>query len=1187
HLTILSRNEDGELDVLAKTAETYAHLGDEQQAAIYWERVLGRDPENTEAHLFLARHYEKVEELDRSITHMEAIIDHDPEDAAAYASLGELYARAGEYAEAAANYNKSLALHPGDNRVEQRLAAVENTLAQVGSDREASTGLYAVEARERVRKLKDVIRKLEADGRYRDTIPPYRQLFGLAPEDHETMASLARDLIAISEGQGMDSMLSFLTDIAADDKTIYRSVSELLRQQGHDDVLQSVLAATLKRYPAYTYVMQELAILYLNKGELPLSRKYFAELGESGCTSMRCLEAKAALDVKLDLPAHRLQAYETLLQLQPDREDIRVATVALAAQMGLLDKAVFYAGYLKIFPPSHENLEVKLLLAEAYRVSGYLSRAMERYRAILEQTAGNSEATTGSLRTRSWLGIADSYEKLGLVYEAEQALREALSREQNRTPLLEKLFHLYLRTDRVNESEVWLKALTLDTAASKAESGARVNDAWKHDYFEAQKFNAAGDYLMAADHFRRAAALVHYASDSGAGDTGGAAAHRLLIQTGLAASLMYAGKYAEAEDVVLGQQKNNGRATELLVLLEQIYRAWGRDAKAEKIAAETAEYAAQDFGRQLKLANLYRKYNNSLEQFAALAETTTDWPDSLAVKLLLVDARMQQGEHFAALELLDQFLRSYPENTWFLSQKAVLLASVGRFQEALSEAELILAENPARRDIVLLQARVLWEMKRWNESVARYASMTDPPVADLLEQKLQDRRLVVDQPPPKSSWWKTITFSDGTPLTVVQIIMSPQHVVDFSENGQAINAVAAPEYAFYRWQDRFSKELSVRQHVMRREYYHAAGQLENVIEEFGADDFLLYDLAGLYSKLERLQDEADIYLQLTTRNNDFPGLAEAEQRNNLKRRPKIFLAYRMLDDDGWGGYKAIRQERYTAGGRYYLTTNQEWNIDITRTYYNSTRDQQRLLSWRTMLAYDAKLSQELSLALAGGVEKMESGYSNFPVWSGAVTGKVADEVRAVFSIKQDVVADTIASLKRNINRRDYKIELMLDLIPNILLGGNYDFIDFSDRNWTNNYTFWASGILIPEPHLLKITYNYDFYNSREGQIHGAPAEDGFAPDDHPYWSPQNYWITRFSFYFKHQLSNDALARGVPSYYTVEYSIGYDSDDNDLHELKGGLNFEIAKKYILSASYGYMNLDAYKHEELFLSLTYRF
>ena len=81
-------------------------------------------------------------------------------------------------------------------------------------------------------------------------------------------------------------------------------------------------------------------------------------------------------------------------------------------------------------------------------------------------------------------------------------------------------------------------------------------------------------------------------------------------------------------------------------------------------------------------------------------------------------------------------------------------------------------------------------------------------------------------------------------------------------------------------------------------------------------------------------------------------------------------------------------------------------------------------------------------------------------------------------------------------------------------------------------------------------------------------------------------MTKFSLYFKHQLSNDALARGIPSYYTIEYSLGYDRYDHDLHEFKSSLNIEILKHYTLAASYEYVDLDVYRGNEAFLTLMYR-
>ena len=1188
HLTILSRNEDVEFEVLYKTAKTYEQLGLEPKASAYWERILARQPENVEAHIFLAKHYENAGQLTRALGHLQAVLAHNPEDGVLYMRLGETYEKAGEYNKALAYYEKYLAQYPNDNEVLQRLDGMNAAIVKKEQTQASFKEREFLDDQEQTEKLQVTIRNLGAAGRFEDSIPLYRQLIETSPEDQETLVVLAKDLIAIGENKGNLSMLEFLARIAQDNMSIYRAIAEILRRLEREEELLAVLHTIHELDPENKISTQELAILYLNEGQWLQSRKYFEELSDSDCWDSHCLEARASLAEKLNLPAHRLQDYEALLKQEPGRNKIRLEAIGLAAQMGLLDTAVFHAGYLQFFQPTGENLEFKILLADAYRESGYLNRAVERYRNFIKQTSGKNEAAIQHFRIRSWLGIAESYEKLGLVYEAEQTLRQALVSEESRSIILEALFHLFLRTGRVAESEIWLQRLNLELDKTQRGISAQSNLDWKKEFFQAEMYNAEGDYGLAVDLYKQAEELLlQNESNKVLPHNSSEIAPGLRIREHLAASLLHAGEYAEATQIILGLRNSYEGELELLVLLQQAYLAWGKNAKAEEIAEEAGEYVAQDFGRQLKLAKLYKKYRDISRQSETAEKAVNQKPESLAAKHLLVDAQIQQGEYFTAFEFLEQFLRSYPENTWFLTQQAGLMVKVGNFQEALAMAEMILAENPVRRDIILLQARIFWEMNRWKDSVLLYESIVEPPVEDILEKKIQELRLTVDKSPTKSSWWEKVSFSEGTPLSISQVIMSPQHAVDFSESAQVANSVAAPHYALYRWQERFNKELSVRRSVMRREYYHAAYKLENVIEEYGSNDFLLYDLAGLYSKLERLGDEAALYSELEAQNARFPGLSESVQRNNLKRRPKIFLAYIMQDDDGWDGYKAVRQEMVQGGFNYYKTTNHEWNLDIGRINYESTRDDQNMWGWRTMLNYDAKLSQGIGLSLGGGFERLAGGYDDTPLLYGAVTGKIADEMRAIFSAKQDVVADTIASLKRNIKRRDYKIELMFDLFPRLLLGGYYDFIDYSDNNWTNNYTFWASYIFIPEPTLLKISYNYDFYDSREGQKPGVPSDDGFAMEDHPYWSPKNYWITRFSFYFNHQLSNDTLARGVPSYYTIEYSLGYDSEDNDLHELKGSLNIEIAKNYILRASYGFLDLDEYHHEEALLSLIYRF
>jgi len=1184
HLTILARNEDTELEVLYKTAKTCEQLGLERQASTYWERVLAREPANIEAHIYLAKYYEKVEQLDRSLSHLQAILEYSPEDDRSYIRLGEAYERAKEYEEALSNYGKYLEHYPQDNEILQRVVSIN---AELNRQKQSPTSLdHSSESddNEQVERLKETIRRYEVSGRYHETIPLHRQLIELRPEDNTVLAALTKNLIALKENDDTFSMVEYLSGIAPDNKAIYRSIAELLQRMGRHEEHLAVLLKIHKLDPEDKYTTQELALLYLDSGNLVQSRKFFAQLSDYDCRNIRCLEARATLSEKLNLQEHGLRYYETLLKKRPNRYDIRFRAIDLAAGMGLLDTAVFHAGYFQGMESFNEDFGLKVLLADAYRESGYFVRAVERYQDILEGAPLKGDARINHFRIRSRLGIAESYEALGLVYEAEQALRAGLANEENRIPFLDALFHLSLETGRVADSQIWLQALDLEMDA-----GSKVNLEWQKELLQAEMYSANGDYDLAVDLCRQAEDLVSQQESSKSksfSDIKGSIAPLDRIRMLMAASLLHAGEFEEAEDVLLDLKNTFEEGLELLVLLEQIYLASGQEGKAGETAVQARRYAAEDFSRQLYLAKLYRKYNDTSGQLAAAGEAAAMVPDSLTPKYLLVEAKSKGGGYFAALELLRQFQKSYPENTWFLSQEVELLAKVGRFQEALAVSEVILAENHARRDITLLQARIFWAMKRWKDSIDLYESVVKPPVEEILEKRIYELSLAVDQPPAKSFWWEMITFSEEDPLSISQLIMGPQHAVDFSESGQIVNGVSAPHFALYRWQDRFTKELSVRRSVMRREYYHAANKLENIIEEYGSDDFLLYDLAGLYSKLERLGDEAQLYKELEIQNTNFPGLAEAIERNNLKRRPQTFFSYVMQEDDGWGGYKAVKQEIFKGGGKYFFPTNKELSLDISRINYESTDDDQGLRGWRSILAYNTKISQTLSLYIGGGVEKLESNYDDTLLYDVAITGKIADEMRGILSFKQDVVADTIASLKRNIKRRDHKIELMFDLFPRLLLGCHYDFIEYSDDNWTNNYAFWSAFIFLPEPTLLKISYNYDFYDSREGQKPGVPSDDGFGPDDHPYWSPLNYWITKFSLYFKYQLSNDALARGVPSYYTIEYSLGYDTLDNDLHELKGSFNIEVAKNYILSASFGFLDLDAYQHEEALLSLMYR-
>jgi tetratricopeptide (TPR) repeat protein len=1186
HLVVLSGQDSVEQEILYKTAVVHEKLGLSHIAVKYWQRVLQREPDHMEAHSYLAGYYDEVGQPEQALLHLQAIQATTPDNKVVFAGIGRAYEKQGEFDKALTFYDRYLDQYPDDREILRRVVKIH---AAKGRKKQtlATLDQYFTQDKEKESKeLKQQARRYDEAGRYHDAIILYRQLVELSPDDPEILASLANDLLAIGANEGALSMWRHLTEIAPHDLSIYRSMADLLKRLERYDDLLEVLHKIHTLNPADNWAILQLAILYLEKGEFAESEKYFNKLPAAGCLDPECLQNRAVLYEKLNLPEHALIDYEALLKLLPDRYQVRLKIIELAGGLGLIDQVLANRQFLEAKPSVSSSNEFKLSLADAYRVSGYLAEAISEYRGIINKSLNKTEKEAISLRQRSWLGISAAYQSDGLYYESEQVLRLALASDENPEVFLQALLDLSVSSGQANKSRIWYGALQEVLQNSDENIKKSVID-WQMELWKARIFAVSGNYESAVNICMRLIPFFPLAKSNTETPKKYVSQNNpvIRIRLDLARYLIALGELVEAENLSTELWGIRGDDLEVLLLLEQIYNLSGETVRAQEYGVRVLAVAEKDMGSLLTLIALYKSNGNIPRQLAATAKAVSKAPDSLAAKLLLIQAHINSGNLSAALDLTEQISSSNPGNTWVRTNQIKLLARIGRFADALNLGNVFLEGQPERVDILLLKARILWQQNFWGDSVAIYKSYLRPPVEELLEQQVNQLGLVVDVT-PESTIWNKLTFSEGASLSITEVMMSPHHAVDLSEKSQKVNNVAASHYALYRWQERLDHELSVRKLVQRRYYHYAITQMENLIKDFGSDEFLLFDLAGLNSKLERLQEEAFLYAELKQQNKDFPGLQDAVQRNRLKRRPRVSLAYVMQEDDGYDGYKAIRKKAADLTGWYSDSSSNDWSLNLQRIKYNSTNNDQDIKSWRAMLNIESKLSQAFQLKFGTGFENLEDGYDTTPLFYAAIIGKLRDEMRATLSFRQDVTADTIDSLTRDIILREYKIDFLFDLLPRVLMGGDYQYSDYSDSNWTNKYTFWSSYLFIPEPTLLKFSYKFDYYDSGEGQLSPLPPDKfGFAPNDHPYWAPIDYWITRFSLFFKHQISNDTLARGVPSYYTLEYSLGYDSDDNDLHEIKGSVSLELYKHFTINASYGYSDLDVYNHEEAHLSAIY--
>ncbi len=215
-------------------------------------------------------------------------------------------------------------------------------------------------------------------------------------------------------------------------------------------------------------------------------------------------------------------------------------------------------------------------------------------------------------------------------------------------------------------------------------------------------------------------------------------------------------------------------------------------------------------------------------------------------------------------------------------------------------------------------------------------------------------------------------------------------------------------------------------------------------------------------------------------------------------------------------------------------------------------------------------------------------YDMTPLYHLEIRGRIGDELQGFARLRQDVVEDTVQALEQGISMRDMEGGLSLDILPRLLGGGEYRFREYSDANHQNRYFVWASYILHSEPTLLQVSYGQELqHNSDNNKGRNFLLENGFSPGDHPYWSPHEYWQNQVSVHFKHQLAADALGRSTPSYYTLEYSLGYEEGEYDNHRFGGEIFLEMSRHFLVSSNFDILQGGQEIRKDIGLSLIYRF
>lgn len=1017
---------------------------------------------------------------------------------------------------------------------------------------------------------------------YRKRSPADREV---ASEIKRIQAILANDLLVIVENEGAWNLWRDLAKVIPDRLAVYYSMAEQLESLGKEDELLEVLQIIHTHNPDDQKILFQLAQLYLSRGESAASTNALDLLQEEKQTGKEYFFLRAEIAAQNRDYPQVLKHYKQYLMFVPKDYPVVLKGLKLSGETGLIEELNYFHSLL---PEDSQQRDVftegNFLYGEALLLNKLYSIA-EQFFNELRIAADGAEVVQADIEEQ----LVKAYQGQKKFFEAEQKLRILLTGGKEKKKLLQQLIQINLVQKDWFNSWKWYEFLVMESENENI---------------------LPSDSVESVDLFtEKIAILAHSGQVAVAIEMGEyflnqldspCAEHRdhCFQLKSILVELYYRNKdYAEAK-VTLDSLAPEAAGNLELNILGQLIQAHLSD---DVIPVSSVDQDTLFFATQLDRARVYKKYGEYQVAQTLCERYLERIPGAVGARVLHAEILRANGDDFTSLALFKELATAYPEEKSFKQNILELQFTSAKFADLIEElapqwksvkgSESTLSVRKVVPEIEtlpipqkLLLARAFWADKRMNDALVLYKSLLQSPVDQKFTEQLAQNDIVLRLAPPKRSFLNRITFTRPAEPDRLSVVMSPEFTREHI--GEPVVAIASDLYATYRWQQIVSKELSVRQAMYDGNYYQAMKEYQKILDSDTSSESL-YDLAGVYSRLGFSGKEAALYKILKKKSPGYPDLDEAIQRNSLKRQPRVTALFALDEKEGREDYFDIRQK--SGGLQAWLMPNLNNVFLLDARSIHSTSDERDQDLWRNRIKAELQWSPtcDLDILLGLGADRADDDYGSTFLYDLRVNGRIGDMVQGYVGLSQDVVDDTAVSLMEGISSKEYGAGVRLDFLPRLFGGAEYLFTEYSDGNHQNRYGFWTSYTLFSEPTLLQFRYGYDYSHNAEGNMgrdYSYPS--GFAPGDHPYWSPKEYWQHLFSVSFEHQLAEDVLGRGAPSYYTLEYSFGYENGGYDNHQAKAQIFLEMSRHFLLNSTFELTQGAGFKKMNFLCSIIYR-
>lgn len=1168
HFRALADQADDNKEYTYKLALLHERLGDRAKAVEFWQKLYVFDKNDLDVNTKLAEYYQESGKVADALPYLKAILKHKPDNAKILKDIGQCYIGMQDFAQALEYFSRYLVLQPYDKDAVRFVANIHAALGHKEETLKALEHYFSIEPAPDAAKLKKAAQLYDEKGLYHEAISLYRRILSLSPDDPEILVSLAKSFLEIGDDEDALKVWKKLAELAPGVVEVYRPMVGLLERLGRESELVPVLEVIHELDPDDQSVILRLIEKYFALGNFERCGNLINKVVLSNPLPKDFYLWQGTINFQQNLLTRAIEDFERYLQDHPHKVEVRLHCLTAAGRQGDLHRVVTHLRVVEEAGISLDDQQ-QLLVAQALHTAGAIPSAINRYQRIFESRlrditfAKIKRLPATDVGTSAVLGLSECYQQQGLIYEAEQALRVGLV-TTDQLVILPRLIDLALRRGRVDEAEEWLhryKEVHVPERISFLLGKMRV--------------------LVAQGEMWSAQRLIRKVLRKLAANAGQESLISLQEKIDFAHFLATIGQYEESEKLLRSVLHTDPAQSEAMIMLESIGWLTGNSDNVH------LDLATLEPWQLLNLVFLYDKHENYplVEKSARLLLEKI--PGAFQAQLMIAKALRKQGDLAGALLQFADLHAKFPDNHAIRAQHQKLVLDAGvPDQLANLAANFVKPQKPHER---MLFARTLWRQNKLNESIDQYRGMLDPGVGTLLRKAAENHRILLPKIKGERSFWEKIglTPAEDSGLALAGHVMSPSFFLDLIDKGHADFAMAVAErFALYQWQEQAASELRIRHLVKNREFVQAEKSIESFLVRYPFERVWLYDLAGIYKRLGKFGEEAGVYEELLADHPESKELRNALARNQMRLEPKVTLTAGFNKEEGRNDYKDVEKNWQQVSFWFAPKTRHEARVHLTRNNYRSIARDHIVRSSKAYASYKTNWSG-LSLRFGGGVESLDKGGAAAALFDVETEGKLGDRLIGTLRFNRDVVADTTASLSRELIQQNFRAAVAVAPLTRLSLGGAYEVKDYSDNNWTTGYDLWSSYTLFPEPTFLKAYYAYDFKESREGRESSGPMlGDGFTIDDHPYWSPKNYWSNRFGAYFKHDLSPGMVGPDIPKYYSIEYALSHDSDGYAMQLFTGGFHVEIAPALTIDVAAEIVSSPSYRKKGVQLSASYR-